>query len=183
MWKLIFYATFAHSNSKKHTDMRKIIVLLVVAFTFHIGIYAQKSDPSGIIQNDGLFYTDLSQTKLYTGEYKEYYADGALRLQMYIKDGKPEGDYIIYYSNGKPNEIRSYHDGKFNGTWRTYNEAGILISEAVYSNDKKHGTWHVWDDNGIMRYEMHYNMGQKTGKWYMWDEKGKLISEKDYSAH
>ncbi|MBN2766942.1 MAG: toxin-antitoxin system YwqK family antitoxin [Paludibacteraceae bacterium] len=135
---------------------------------------------TNIVQSEGLYFTDATQTKLYTGEYKEFYDNDALKLEMNIKEGKPEGSYIIYFANGKPHEVRAYRNGEFHGVWRTYNEAGLLVSEAEYRNNKKHGTWHVWDDSGIMRYEMHYDNGRKSGTWYMWDEKGKLTSEKKY---
>ena len=111
--------------------MHKIINILIFGLVFLCNSNAQKSEPSSIVQSDGLFFTDISQTKLYTGDYREFYDNGTMRLEMYIKDGKPEGDYVVYFPNGKPNEIRSYRDGKFHGTWRTYNEAGVLIPEAV----------------------------------------------------
>ena len=133
-----------------------------------------------IIQSDGLFFTDASQTKLYTGEYKEYFDNGELKLEMNIQNGKSEGAYIVYFQNGKPNEVRAYRNGNFHGVWKTFNEAGMLISQAEYRDNKKHGAWHIWDDSGIMRYEMHYDQGKKANIWYMWDEKGKLISEKKY---
>jgi len=132
------------------------------------------------VESEGLYFTDASQARLYSGEYREYFDSGAIRLEMHIKNGKPEGAYVVYYENGKPNEIRSYLDGKFHGIWRTYNENGNLIAQAEYQNDKKHGKWFIWDDNGIMRYEMYYFKGKKAGIWYMWDEKGKLISEKKW---
>ena len=133
--------------------MRKNI-LLILLFVCVAG-FAQNNK---IVQSDGLFFTDATQTKLYSGEYKEFFDNGALKLEMNIRDGKPEGAYIVYFANGKPNEIRAYRNGEFHGLWRTYNEAGMLISEAEYRNNKKHGTWHVWDDSGIMRYEMQYNI-------------------------
>lgn len=157
--------------------MNKIITTLILLLTFSTLLRAQSDK---IIQSDGLFFTDATQTKLYSGEYKEFYEGGAIKVEMNIKEGKPEGSYIIYFANGKPNEIRAYRNGEFHGLWRTYNEAGLLIAEAQYRNNKKHGTWHVWDDSGIMRYEMQYSNGKKSGVWYMWDEKGKLISEKKY---
>lgn len=132
------------------------------------------------VESEGLFFTDASQTKLYTGGYKEFFDDGELRLEMMIIQGKPEGPYVVYYRNGRPNEVRSYHDGKFHGVWRTYNENGMLISQAEYLQNKKHGRWMIWDDNGILRYEMEYTKGVRTGTWYMWDEKGRLVSEKKY---
>ena len=59
-----------------------------------------------IIQSDGLFFTDSTQTTLYSGEYKEFYENKSLKLEMNILNGKPEGAYIVYFANGKPNEYR-----------------------------------------------------------------------------
>ena len=157
--------------------MKRTIINLIYVLLSTFIVSAQSTS---IVQSDGLFFTDATQTKLYTGELKEFYDNGALKLEINIKEGKPQGAYIVYFSNGKPNEVRSYRNGIFHGIWRTYNEAGLLIAEAQYQNNKKHGTWHVWDDSGIMRYEMQYNNGKKSGVWFMWDEKGKLISEKKY---
>lgn len=164
-------------NPLKSFIMLKTIFITALLFLV-LGLFAQSD--INIIQSNGLFFTDKTQTKLYNGEYKEYFDNKSLKLEMFIKDGKPEGAYIIYFSNGRPNEVRAYRNGEFHGVWRTYNEAGTLIAEASYSGNKKHGKWFVWDDSGIMRYEMNYNNGRKSGTWYMWDEKGKLISEKTY---
>jgi hypothetical protein len=161
-----------------YSKMKKIL-LAISLILLTITAIAQNHTP-GIVESNGLYFTDGTQSKFYTGEYKEFYPTGELKVEMNLKDGKPEGSYIVYFSNGKPNEVRAYRNGQFHGIWRTYNDAGLLISEAEYRNDKKTGTWHVWDDSGIMRYEMQYDNGKKTGTWYMWDEKGKLISEKKY---
>lgn len=163
------------TNQQTYNFMIKKIIILTLCSILALGLSAQK-----IVQSEGMFFTDATQTKLYTGDYKEYYETGELKLEVNIKEGKPEGSYVVYFKNGKPNEVRAYKDGLSHGVWRTYNEAGILISEAEYLSDKKHGRWQVWDDNGIARYEMHYNNSKRTGTWYMWDEKGKLISEKVY---
>lgn len=165
--------TFENNNYRmKHWILSSLLLFAVVL--------TAQSPESKIVQSDGLFFTDATQTKLYSGEYREYFDDGSLKVEMNIKEGKPEGAYIVYFRNGKPNEVRAYRNGEFHGTWRTYNEAGLLIAEAEYRNNKKHGTWKVWDDSGVIRYEMHYTNGRKSGTWYMWDEKGKLISEKKY---
>lgn len=162
-----------------YINMKKLSLILLL-ITFSVLSAMAQNQPTTIVQSNGLFFTDSSQDKLYSGEFKEYFENGALKVEINIKDGRPEGAYIIYFDNGKPNEVRAYRNGEFHGVWRTYNEAGMLIAEAEYRNNKKHGEWHVWDDSGIIRYEMHYTGGKKSGTWYMWDEKGKLISEKKY---
>lgn len=157
--------------------MMKKLVLAGFLVAAIVGATAQNKK---VTQIDGLYYTDDTQNALYSGELREYFPDNTLRLEMNIKEGKPQGSYVVYHENGKPNEVRAYRNGLFHGTWRTYNEAGMLIAEAEYRDNLKHGTWRVWDDNGVMRYETHYDRGKKSGTWLMWDEKGKLISEKSY---
>lgn len=137
-------------------------------------------NPAAPVESEGLYFTDATQTKLYTGVFRSYYESGDLKLEMFIKDGKPEGTYVVYFRNSRINEVRSYLNGEFHGIWRSYNENGILIAQAEYFEGKKDGIWMIWDDNGIRRYEMQYLKGKKTGTWFMWDEKGKLISEKAY---
>jgi antitoxin component YwqK of YwqJK toxin-antitoxin module len=158
----------------------KNIFLILFISILGLSFQAKAQQKYNIVFSDGLYFTDASQNKLYSGEYKEFFENGALKTEMNISNGKPEGTYIIYFQNGKPNEVRAYKDGKFHGLWRTYNESGMLIAEAEYKDNKKTGTWHVWDDSGVIRYEMHYKNGDKSGTWYSWDEKGKLISEKKY---
>ena len=63
-----------------------------------------------IYENGGYYYADPKQTQLYTGDYREYYDNGTIRLEMQIKNGLPEGTYVVYFENRKPKEIRSYKD-------------------------------------------------------------------------
>ena len=90
--------------------MKRIILLTGIFFMMWVALVAQNQ---AIVQSEGLFFTDASQTKLYTGEYKEFYDNGALKVEMNIKEGKPEGPYIIYFANGKPQEVRAYRNGEF----------------------------------------------------------------------
>ena len=152
---------FALKNSM---NMKKLILAMLMILVAFSTTNAQKQT-SNIVISNGLYFSDASQTTLYTGEYKEFFDNNALKVEMNIKDGKPEGAYIVYFANGKPNEVRAYRNGEFHGVWRTYNESGMLISEAEYRKDKKNGTWHVWDESGIMRYEMQYADGKKSGTW------------------
>lgn len=139
----------------------------------------QHKNPA-IYFSNGFYYADKAQTRYYTGDYREYYGNGTVKLEMQISDGMPEGPYIVYFENRKPQEVRSYKDGKLHGLWRSYDNSGQLISEAEYKNGQKHGTWRIWDELGNQRYEMNYNNGKKTGVWRMWDEKGELVDEKRY---
>lgn len=153
--------------------MKKLTLYLV--FMFAVAAFAQQTP---IFQSGGVFYRDKTQTIPYTGDYREYYDNGTLRLEMKIADGLPEGTYVVYFENRKPQEIRSYRAGKAHGLWRSYDVSGQLISEAEYNQGEKHGTWRIWDELGTQRYEMNYFNGKKTGMWRMWDEGGNLIDER-----
>ena len=87
--------------------------------------------------SEGQYYTDESQTTPYTGRYTEFYDDGMLKMELFLKDGRPEGTYVIYYPDGKIAEVRSYYHGIFHGEWRTYNEAGQLTGIASYKEGQK----------------------------------------------
>ena len=95
-----------------------------------------------LVLSEGQYYTDETQTTPYTGRYTEFYDDGMLKMELYLKDGRPEGTYVIYYPDGKIAEVRSYYHGVFHGEWRTYNEAGQLIGLASYKDGEKDGPFH-----------------------------------------
>ena len=54
-----------------------------------------------LVLSEGQYYTDATQTTPYTGRYTEFYDDGMLKMELYLKDGRPEGTYVIYYPSGK----------------------------------------------------------------------------------
>ena len=114
-----------------------------------------------LVLSEGQYYTDETQTTPYTGRYTEFYEDGMLKMELYLKDGRPEGTYVIYYPDGKIAEVRSYYHGIFHGEWQ------------------KDGPWRIWSDKGNLLYEMFYTAGKKSGVWRSWDEEGNLLSEEN----
>ena len=118
--------------------MNKKLSTIVFLLSVVVILFAQEPQRvSQIYQTDGIYYRDRNQTELFTGDYREYYDNNTLKLEMQIKNGLIEGPYIVYYENRKPQEVRSYKDGKLHGIWRSYDVSGQLISEAEYRNGKK----------------------------------------------
>jgi len=152
-------------------------ILLASALTLGSGFALQAQN---LILSDGQYYTDETQTKLYTGEYTEHYENGMLKMELFLKDGRPEGTYVIYFPNGKISEVRAYYKGIFHGEWRTYNEVGSLLATANYKNGEKDGVWHIWNEKGILRFEMFYAKGRRLGTWRSWDDEGNLVNEQTY---
>ncbi len=157
--------------------MKKLTFYFIALF---LAVAALAQESPQIFQSGGIYYRDKAQTIPYTGDYREFYGNGTLRLEMKIAGGVPEGTYVVYFENRKPQEIRSYRAGKAHGLWRTYDAAGQLISEAEYRDGEKHGTWRIWDELGTQRYEMNYFNGKKTGIWRMWNEAGEQTNERRY---
>ena len=115
-------------------------LLLFSAFMAGASWTVQAQD---LVLSEGQYYTDATQTTPYTGRYTEFYDDGMLKMELYLKDGRPEGTYVIYYPSGKIAEVRSYYHGIFHGEWRTYNENGQLIGLASYKEGQKDGPWRI----------------------------------------
>ena len=40
-----------------------------------------------LVLSEGQYYTDETQTTPYTGRYTEFYEDGMLKMELYLKDG------------------------------------------------------------------------------------------------
>jgi antitoxin component YwqK of YwqJK toxin-antitoxin module len=91
--------------------MKRELTLIATLFLMTWSVQAQKSPK--LYQNEGVYYRDRGQNELYTGEYREYYDNNTLKLEMQIKNGLPEGTYIIYFENRKPKEIRCTEKGNF----------------------------------------------------------------------
>jgi antitoxin component YwqK of YwqJK toxin-antitoxin module len=177
----------ASKQMKKHLFTLKYVgIILLCSLFYQIPIKADQTTSTteitkrSAVYSEGLYFTDDTQTELYTGFFREYYESGDLKLEVFLQNGRPEGTYVVYFPNARTKEVRAYRKGIFHGIWRTYNESGMLIAQAEYADGLKDGSWMIWDENGIRRYEMHYLKGKKTGVWYMWDEKGVLLSEKEY---
>ena len=137
---------------KKH-----YLIQLFIACLISISVFAESDI---ITLSDGIYFKDGSQKELYTGDYKELYPDGSLKLEMRIKNGQIEGTYVTYFPNGNVKEVRSYLDGQLHGTWRTYNSDAILTAEAIYSHGKKNYL-RIWDDSGKLRYQMNFINNKK----------------------
>ncbi len=70
--------------------MEKKIFFLLLVLSVVFCLPAQKTqDSPKLYVSGGIYYRDRTQTELYTGDYREYYGNGTLKLEMQIKDGVP----------------------------------------------------------------------------------------------
>ncbi len=174
------YANYNRKKMRMYPLLAAFLAVLTLVAQPREDVQEKPKDNPRLYLVDGIYYSDRAQTQLYTGDYREYYDNNTLKLEMQIKNGQPEGPYIVYFENRKPKEVRSYKEGKLHGLWRSYDISGQVVSEAEYRNGAKHGTWRIWDELGNLRYEMSYYEGNKIGIWKMWSEEGELLDEKRY---
>ena len=124
----------------------KNLILLVCLFSGNIAF-------SQDISFDNGSYTQ--NQKAYTGKQTLYYASGAVKEVLTIKEGKLDGETVKYFENGQKMEVGQYENNLKFGLWTRFNVNGTAIAEARYKNDKKDGTWMVYDDKGNKLFQIH----------------------------
>ena len=55
-----------------------------------------------LVLSEGQYYTDETQTTPYTGRYTEFYEDGMLKMELYLKDGHPDNRSHRFPRDGHP---------------------------------------------------------------------------------
>lgn len=61
------------------------------------------------------------------GTRSEYYADGQLKAQGRMKDGKPSGRWKWFRKDGSLMRVGSFRVGEQTGTWTTYDRDGNVV--------------------------------------------------------
>jgi antitoxin component YwqK of YwqJK toxin-antitoxin module len=109
----------------------------------------------------------------------EYYADGKIKSEETLKDGKPDGYYISYYENGKIKDSGSIVGGKLNGFCKSYYENGKENWEGIFKDGKEDGYYKKYYESGNLRADAFFKNGipDSVNKEYTEDGKIKIRSE------
>ena len=91
---------------------------------------------------------------LYTGRYIDYYNNGSVQNEGWLKDGKINGELIVYYKTGIKKSVTNYKDGLRHGEWRDYYQNGTLMREDEFINGVKKRTGKSYFINGQVRNEV-----------------------------
>lgn len=93
-------------------------------------LFSQVQDTVEVQEKDSLpqiIISDLDSKK-----HEEYYEDGALKLEVKLKDGMKNGSLKMYHANGKLSLKGEYENDKPTGKWKYYNENGDLVKTDNY---------------------------------------------------
>jgi hypothetical protein len=63
----------------------KVTLLLVLLLVMSLAQAQTPKKTPQLYQNEGIYYRDRAQNELYTGDYREYYDNNTLKLEMQIK--------------------------------------------------------------------------------------------------
>ncbi len=139
---------------------------------------------------DGTVITTVG--KVPDGLVKEFFFDGAVREEVYYKNGKKEGVAKLYNSKGVVRAEFNFKKGIQDGLSRTYYDTGELLKEISFKKGKLEGVNREYAKDGTLLFEAHFKDDEQDGITTMYDpkegktvsvyDKGKLVSEKHYDA-
>jgi len=96
----------------------------------------------------------------YTGRVIDYYYDGRIKRDGFLKDGFAEGLTNSYYRDGKLEYYRHYSKGIANGESGQYYTNGQLQQTGIFKDDKEDGIWKEWYSTGILKRETEFKGGK-----------------------
>jgi antitoxin component YwqK of YwqJK toxin-antitoxin module len=131
--------------------------------------------------------------KVPDGLVKEFFFDGAVREEVYYKNGKKEGVAKLYNSKGVVRGEFNFKKGIQDGLSKTYYDTGELLKEISFKNGKLEGVNREYAKDGTLLFEAYFKDDKQDGITTIYDpkggktvsvyDKGKLVSEKHYDAN
>ena len=104
---------------------------------------------TGEIESEGMI-VDEKKEKLWT----YYFPSGAIRQEIYYREGKPFEKARFFYENGNIKTQAEYDgQGMKSGLWVNYSKDGQVFSRGNYSQGKKVGQWHYYNEAGGLERE------------------------------
>ena len=137
------------------------------------------------------------------GDWKEFYASGALRAKgkylnskpiekwiyyfedksieiegSYTRKGEKDGEWLWYYPNGNLLSKETYLDGLPDGENYSLTLAGDTLECGRFAAGQEEGMWYYMNDS--IRIEGSYSEGKREGVWKTCYSSGKLKSSRSY---
>lgn len=147
-----------------------------------------------------------SQGEAFSGEAKEFYSNGSVKIEAYFQDGIPQGTVKTYdkqgrlialeeYKNGvkegkakrfnfihniPTEEEMFYKGGILNGTRKIFSPSGKLLMSEEYKDGKRHGKIELFNSEGVIEVKAFYKGGKKHGKRIFYYETGTPMHEENF---
>ena len=102
---------------------------------------------------------------------KEYFDNGAVKIEKELKNRIQHGKTFFYFENGKRRIERNFKEGKAHGKTFWYHMNGQIGWEENYNEGIPEGKWLYYSDNGKLQVEKVF----KEGKEISYTAKDKII--------
>ncbi|MBI9058549.1 MAG: hypothetical protein JEZ01_12365 [Labilibaculum sp.] len=122
-----------------------------------------------------------SKGQLLSGEWKEYYDNGNLKLSGTFNTYKKNGEWRYYYENSQLKKTGNFNDDKKIEEWQYYYENGYKKMIGAFLNNERNGKWLRYGKrNGKLQVEIEYRNGIRNGKFKVFNSNGDVIKEFEY---
>ena len=109
----------------------------------------------------------------FDGKLVAKYADGSLRIEIEIRDGRANGSSRGWFENGQQEIEENFVAGVSTGTRTRWHANGTKMSEAKIVGGKIEGTFLKWHDNGRLAARAEMVGGKPEGISEAWDRDGR----------
>ncbi|RXK85434.1 tetratricopeptide repeat protein [Filimonas effusa] len=106
-------------------------------------------------KNGLLYYSDTSAVP-YSGPFREYYLNGALKTRGEIQEGYISGYVTDYYRNGTLKSSRYFSRNTEDGIREEYYLNGSIQRRGNVANGYMQGFWQEWHSTGRLKKEIRY---------------------------
>ena len=121
-----------------------------------------------------------SQGEAFSGEAKEFYPNGSVKMEAFFKNGIPQGTVKTYDKQGRLIASEEYKNGKRDGKIELFNSEGIIEVQAFYKGGKKHGKRTFYYETGEPMHEENFNNGLLEGERKTFAKNGSLLIVENY---
>ncbi len=139
----------------------------------------------------------------YTGQWRNWSADGRVLSEYGYRNGKRHGPYVHFTETGGVRSEGQYADGNLDGMQRVYGDDGVT-TEIPYRNGQRHGVerstfpdgsvaieapWvdglqdgpvNFYFENGSIQASIPFYRGKRQGVMKTWYEHGQLQGDETY---
>jgi len=159
----------------------KLIASILLLLVLNTGWVVACGNTNGFRIDNG---SCVLQDDPLNGAKKEYYANGKIRREYFLKEGKINGSYKFYDQLGHLVSDQYYKDGEPNGYMNIYYPSGLIKSEGnMKPGGDISGQAREYYQNGTLKSESMIS-GQAPNystQSKIYDEDGKLVSESSIS--
>lgn len=130
-------------------------------------------DEDGVLQSECVYEAGI-------GSFKEYYSNGAVKRNGFIRESKGDSLWTEYYVSGEIKSTGMEVDGMKSGIWTFYHKNGEVEAKGSFYKGEQVGTWKYFNRTGNLISEGSHQDGYKSGLWHSYSINGSVISEGDY---